>query len=449
MKAALTTFLSAIKGVSKRIDNDAKVIVDDCKNKIKACRDEIKRTEDKIASLEKEIGSLEKQISDMTKELSAIRKMIPELENYVSSMRSEISRLRSNIAELKQQLNRCENENERQQIKSQISSLEQRVSECERKISETEREIQNLKAKEEKLKGSITAAKTKKANLEAELQVQKNRRAKLLDKQRRLESAFRKVELDLNSCTSAAKRFETSSSDIGDRSRSAVEKSIDLIDEYLGVDFSSSMNTSSELAQLRELDEAGELDVSYSELAASPRILSGENRLKNRVTIDMPANTDKYPLEDFAFQALGQEDGLNMMSAYDFLNNFENRRDNGRDPQGNDAQHNYRQALVELLTEDNLAENPGMSPEDARSDAEYAASLMSALHNPDQAAGGSGMGVTSAGNRRVNSALGSLWRHGRAQSLYDQVRASCANMTEDEMRHTYLNVQLNVFDRNA
>lgn len=212
------------------------------------------------------------------------------------------------------------------------------------------------------------------------------------------------------------------------------------------VDWNTTMNTRQELQQIMEMEENGELDVSAIDLLSSNGTMSGRC-LPTPITITLPANTRRYSLEDFAEQVLGQEDGLNSLTVYDFLTNYENRQNNGRDTNSSSAQQEYRQALVEVITEDIMSENPELSYEDARNDALSCVGVLAALHNPDQIVGGSGHGVTGAGRRNVNSALGSLWRHGRAQELYEQVREASSGWSEAEMRNTYLNVRLRVEDR--
>lgn len=212
------------------------------------------------------------------------------------------------------------------------------------------------------------------------------------------------------------------------------------------VDWNSTMNTQQELQQMVEMEENDDFDFSAIDLLSSNRTMSGR-RLPTPITITLPANTRRYSLEGFAEQVLGQEDGLNSLTVYDFLTNYENRQNNGRDTNSSHAQQEYRQALVEAITEDIMSENPELSFEDARNDALSCVGILAALHNPDQIAGGSGHGVTGAGRRNINSALGSLWRHGRAQELYERVREASSGWPEAEMRNTYLNVRLRVEDR--
>lgn len=67
-----------------------------------------------------------------------------------------------------------------------------------------------------------------------------------------------------------------------------------------------------------------------------------------------------------------------------------------------------------------------------------------ALHNPDQIAGGNSQEIHAFGDGAANSALGSLWRHGRADELYRQVNELAEEMTEEEKQRTYLDVRLDV-----
>ena len=214
-------------------------------------------------------------------------------------------------------------------------------------------------------------------------------------------------------------------------------------------DFQSSMNTAGELAQIREMEANGEFEFSALDRLNASQVLSGSRLPGGPISVELPANTARYSMEGFAEQVLMQEEGLNSLSVYDFLTNYENRHSQGRDPESVAVQRQYRLALTETLTEEYMGENPGLSPEQARTDAESCVRLLAALHNPDQAAGGSGFGVTAAGSRQINSALGSLWGHGRARALYEEVLARSSGWSEEQMRNTYLNVRLRVTDRNS
>ena len=212
-------------------------------------------------------------------------------------------------------------------------------------------------------------------------------------------------------------------------------------------EYSKASNTKQELHQISEMEKNGEFDISALELSRSPRSLTGPRLTEAPITLTLPANTQRYSINDFAYQVIEQENGLNSLTVYDFITNYENRQNVGRDSGSALVQREYRQALVESITEDFLMENPGISSTQARADAESYVGILAALHNPDQIAGGSEIGVTGAGIRNVNSALGSLWRHGRAQELYRQVMEASRGWSEDQMRRTYLNVRLNVEDR--
>ena len=86
----------------------------------------------------------------------------------------------------------------------------------------------------------------------------------------------------------------------------------------------------------------------------------------------------------------------------------------------------------------------GLSLEEAELEVAEELSGMAALHNPDQIAGGHSTIISARGDSDVNSALGSLWGHGRAEALYNQVSWMAENMTQEQKDTTYLDVRLNV-----
>lgn len=469
VKDSLSNFLTDVEGVASRADSRSSEVVSSCKTQVNQAKNDVSQSEARIAALTREISQAEGKIQSTTNEINSITTRIPQMQSRIRSLDSQIMNLESQISALRAQLSNCDDPDQREQIQTQIDMLQNRVSQCRSEQQSLENELRNLEDKKAQLQQQLNATKSQKAQLESERSSEKNRCNKLKEKLERLKTAFGRVESDLRAYVSAAKKFETTSSDSTQKNVSAVEKCIASIEEYeqvsLGdsfhgnesnrqsqnssdsyVDWNSTMNTQQELQKIMEMEENGDFDFSAIDLLSSNRTMSGRH-LPTPITISLPANTRRYSLEDFAEQVLGQEDGLNSLTVYDFLTNYENRQNNGRDTNSSSAQQEYRQALVEVITEDIMSENPELSFEDARNDALSCVGVLAALHNPDQIVGGSGHGVTGAGRRNVNSALGSLWRHGRAQELYEQVREASSGWSEAEMRNTYLNVRLRVEDR--
>lgn len=461
VKDSLSNFLTDVEGVASRVDSRSSEVVNSCKTQVNQAKNDVSQSEARIAALTREISQSEEKIQSTTNEINSITTRIPQMQSRIRSLDSQIMNLESQISSLRAQLSNCDDPDQREQIQAQIDMLQNRVGQCRSEQQSLENELRNLEDKKAQLQQQLNAAKSQKSQLESERSTEKNRCNKLKEKLERLKTAFGRVESDLRAYVSAAKSFETTSADSTQKNVSAVEKCIVSIEEYLAtnessrqsqnlsdshVDWNSTMNTQQELQQMVEMEENGDFDFSAIDLLSSNRTMSGRH-LPTPITITLPANTRRYSLEGFAEQVLGQEDGLNSLTVYDFLTNYENRQNNGRDTNSSHAQQEYRQALVEAITEDIMSENPELSFEDARNDALSCVGILAALHNPDQIAGGSGHGVTGAGRRNINSALGSLWRHGRAQELYERVREASSGWSEAEMRNTYLNVRLRVEDR--
>ena len=89
----------------------------------------------------------------------------------------------------------------------------------------------------------------------------------------------------------------------------------------------------------------------------------------------------------------------------------------------------------------------GLSLQKAKKEATEELRGKAALHNPDQIAGGTPIILSAKGDASVNSALGSLWNHGRAEKLYKRVAKMAENMTEKEKNMTYLNVRFNIYSK--
>ena len=69
------------------------------------------------------------------------------------------------------------------------------------------------------------------------------------------------------------------------------------------------------------------------------------------------------------------------------------------------------------------------------------------LHNPDQVAGGDPTEIHAYGSGRANSALGSMWGHGRANDMHNQILEQTKGMTREEMENTHLNVHFNIHEK--
>ena len=153
-----------------------------------------------------------------------------------------------------------------------------------------------------------------------------------------------------------------------------------------------------------------------------------------------------YDPQEFMRQLSGQETGLRKLTVQEFLDNRDAylsrlaETGSGRPEAAGVAQRAAREkALGEKV--ESLIEG-GMSPKEAKAAAKEWIKTQAALHDPDMIAGGRPDGITGMGDKSVNSALGSLWRHGRAQQLDDTVRKLAEGMTEAQRRQALLDVRL-------
>ena len=65
------------------------------------------------------------------------------------------------------------------------------------------------------------------------------------------------------------------------------------------------------------------------------------------------------------------------------------------------------------------------------------------LHGPDQIAGGTANNIVGLGDARINSSIGAQWRgKGRIGALDQYVKDLASNLTEEQMKTTFLNVEL-------
>lgn len=199
--------------------------------------------------------------------------------------------------------------------------------------------------------------------------------------------------------------------------------------------------TLEQLEIVQEMELYEEMDIMPSEMGTLKT--GGAYDRTEQINVDMHYNPEaSYDVESFIEQTKLQEDGLNDLTVSDFLENYENRLENGRSPEGKKAQAQYNDGLEVALVDEKL--QMGLSPKDAEREAAEELSGMAALHNPDQIAGGHPTVVTALGDSDVNSALGSLWGHGRAEELYNKVSRMAENMTQEQRDTTYLDVRIHI-----
>lgn len=147
----------------------------------------------------------------------------------------------------------------------------------------------------------------------------------------------------------------------------------------------------------------------------------------------------KHDSEEFARQLKAQEEGMNKLTADEYLKNRERYIAEGRAIEGNAAQQAAREKALSKKIEE-LFED-GMSWEEAEKNAEIWLKTQAALHNPDQIAGGNPLHIGGMGDKRINSSLGSQWKY-RIDIVDEKIGELAKNMTPEQLKNTYLNVKL-------
>jgi hypothetical protein len=136
-----------------------------------------------------------------------------------------------------------------------------------------------------------------------------------------------------------------------------------------------------------------------------------------------------------------QQEGLNEMTVEEYLQNSDRYRQQGRAPEGNQAQEAARRAAREDKVDELI--RAGRTPQQAETEADAWLRTQNALHNPDQIAGGHADQIGGMGDAGVNKSIGSQWeKRGIAQSMDEHIRREAARMTPAQRRTTRLNVEL-------
>lgn len=235
VKNALANFQSDIDGISIRSANNADDITEECKVHIRQTKAEIARVEAQITVLNKQIIDLEAKIVQTTNQYNALLARIPQLENNIRSLDSKISALYSQVSSLRSKLANTDDAGIRYQIQGQINNLMHQISKLKTEQNRMEKELRDSNGKKNELQQIISSSKAQKVQCENDLSVQKNRCNKMKYKLERLNSAYNRVESDLNAYVIATKKFEVNASERAEGNRSAVEKCIDSVEQYLSL----------------------------------------------------------------------------------------------------------------------------------------------------------------------------------------------------------------------
>ena len=156
---------------------------------------------------------------------------------------------------------------------------------------------------------------------------------------------------------------------------------------------------------------------------------------------------------EYLRQLAGQETGLNKLTVAQFLANrdaYLNRKKtskrkqpDGRDPKGDAAQKVAREDALRDKVLELRRQNRKLTQTEATGQATQWLETQTALHDPDQVAGGHANTISGVGDARVNSAIGAAWTS-RIKAIDRQIRGFAGAMTPEQQQHTYLNIRLPV-----
>lgn len=462
VKAAFRDFQTSVEASTDHMKSHAEDIITSTRTSIKKQQAIVESLKSKVTSLSADIEQCQAQIISNNNQLSSLKGSIANASSRNNGLDNQIAQLNAQKQRLlSQNSSNSDNGNDNS---AQIHAIENQIQSCERQRRQLNEQIASMRSQESSLNAQNAKLRDDKTRLDSALATAKNEHSKAIQKSEKLKSAGTTVESSINSFLGIAQQFKQTAMTTSSTSQSGIEKCIAAIDEYEAVNLNGnsgasagSMNTAVESVQIAEMEENNEFDIPDIEVANAPRVHTGQLLTSSPMTFDIRVNTDNNPLDSYAWQILMQEDGLNNLTVSDYLYYFESRAANGRGT--GTYQRNQRLAYLERMADDILFERLGVdaneegvevSAEDsanAFAEARESILTMDALHNPDQGLGGSVAGVTAIGSRSVNRALGPILR-AALRDLYPRVLEASTGMTQDEMEHTYLNVQLNTIDAN-
>ncbi|MGF6392289.1 hypothetical protein QFZ86_001186 [Pseudomonas plecoglossicida] len=148
---------------------------------------------------------------------------------------------------------------------------------------------------------------------------------------------------------------------------------------------------------------------------------------------------DKLPNSkhgEFERQLKGQQDGLNRLTAEEFLENIANPVK--RDPKV--AKKARRELYKKLKKRIEMELSEEMSPADAKATsirrAKETMATLAALHNPDLSAGGNDV-ISDFGDKQVNSSIGPQWK-----SKITNLKQAAESALQNGDKSTLMNVKL-------
>ena len=145
--------------------------------------------------------------------------------------------------------------------------------------------------------------------------------------------------------------------------------------------------------------------------------------------------------DEFVRQLTNQQNGMNRLTVQEYLDNRAAYKADKRDPNSNSYQQQARKIAQEEKEQELIAQ--GMTEAEAKKEAEAWMETQAALHDPDQVAGGYANVIGGVGDSKVNGSIGPQWKY-RIEEIDEQIEEMAKDMTEEERKTTYLNMDLKV-----
>ena len=150
---------------------------------------------------------------------------------------------------------------------------------------------------------------------------------------------------------------------------------------------------------------------------------------------------------EFTRQLTGQQEGLNRLTVAQFLANRDQYlkkatlTGDGRAAKGDAAQQVARKAAFQDKINELRDQDENLTEKEARQQAQQWLDTQTALHDPDQVAGGHPDSISGMGDARVNYSIGAQWPK-RIKAIDSQIRRHAAGMTQQERENTFLDIAL-------
>lgn len=235
VQKSLQIFDTQITGLSSRAQVET--------NKIKAeCEDSLQQVKSKITEVEVKISGLEKEIQSIQYEIQLIEGEITSLEGENAMKRTSIRQLDAILTGLHSQLSGLLQGEQRTDDKGNvytvyddaaISSVQAQIASCNAEISSLTAGIHGNEATIGNLQSTLTQYNSRLIECNSALGEEKARLWRLENHLAQLETAFNRVQEDMNGYLSAARRFEATSGAQTKQNTSAVSQCISSISQYL------------------------------------------------------------------------------------------------------------------------------------------------------------------------------------------------------------------------